>query len=85
MQDAVKELLPWVEKLGITTVLSLVGFLGAVWLVAFLVKKLVESYTDQINDLRKERDKLQNLMAEKISSGRELPNLQKQIEKKGDE
>jgi len=78
--EEAKELLEfyftWTERMGVTAVIASLGFLVICGLLIYVIRKLVESYRGQINDLRNQRDKLQVVMAEKISSGRVLDNLE---------
>jgi hypothetical protein len=66
----------WTERLGVTAVIASLGFLVICGLLIYVIGKLVESYKGQINDLRLQRDKLQDSMAKKVSSGRNLDNLE---------
>ncbi len=77
--EQAKELLDnyfaWVERLGVTAAIATLGFLIIGGLLIYVIRKLVEGYVDQINDLRKQRDQLQGLLAVKVSSAKQLENL----------
>ena len=63
----------WVERIGLGALISVLAAFTAAGLLIYVIKKLVHSYTAQIEDLRKQRDKFQDL---KVSSGAKMANLQ---------